>query len=490
MHRLQRLFASQSRPFIIYVTLLLALLGGARWYQGWFKQRTLAQVAASVREVVTDPAEIAKIKMERTALEFQLPNLRHEYPLLTNAVLADDWAAAAVLCQVEPAVAASWRAYLNQVSPLVQEKDPSLGPFLALQQGYAVEVERLAKEVFLRDKPALLLELRDKKFAPLFRYDAYVADGSRFDGLARSLADEDTRAARKAYEEALAAAAVKVNPQLSEYARARLKFALKSDDLRSRLQHLSEQLGDLAASPSSVVQPDWRSAVSSSPVSLLRQASFESYVPQEKDFLGILLATALVGIIITQPIEMRDRRWLKTGASVVLVYLGLLVLRIPVSQAAANRGTNVFAFLAFLVPAALLAAIWASSFTSLLSNLLLQFIDPAGLDETEDSRLRPAYEAARQGQYRLALKLVKPKLLLDPWHYEALVLQVRLQRQLNRKWRARWTLAKLLRNRHLTADQRETAKYLRHNLGCKNDPCWSLAKREVPRQQFKELFHY
>jgi hypothetical protein len=206
--------------------------------------------------------------------------------------------------------------------------------------------------------------------------------------------------------------------------------------------------------------------------------------------VSIIVATALLGFLITQPVEMRDRRWLKISASVALVYLGLLALRVQAVPSTSNSDTKVFAFFGFLVPAALLAAIWASPFTSFLSNLFLQLIAPSGPDETEDSRLRPAYEAARQGQYRLALKLVKPKLLLDPWHYEALVLKARLHRQLNRTWRARWTLAKILRHRHLTPGQREHVQYLRRSLRRKDDACWSLEHHDSPRQDFEELSHF
>ena len=172
-----------------------------------------------------------------------------------------------------------------------------------------------------------------------------------------------------------------------------------------------------------------------------------------------------------------------------IIYLSLLLaLRIPVKLDAANRGNNVFAFFGFVLPATLLAAVWASSFTCFLSNSFLQLIDPSGLDVTEDTRLRPAYDAARQGQHRVALKLLKPKLLLEPGSYEALILKARLHRQLNRKWRARWTLAKVLRNRQLTASQRDHARYMRRKLGKKADPCWDPVKREAPRPSLEEIY--
>jgi hypothetical protein len=482
MHWLQRFFAPQSRPFIIYVPLLLALLVGAQWYRGRFKQRVLAQMASSVRRSLNSEGEAAKMKMERTTVGFQLPNLPGQYPLLTNAALTRDWSAAAILSQLDPEVCASWRAYLNQVSPLVQQKDPSLGPYLTLQEGYLAEVEPLARNVFVTNKTARFMELRTNKFVPLFSRDPYVADAARFDRLAQGLTDETTLALRKAYEETLTAAATNLNPGLSEYARARFELALKSDELKGRVRQLNEQLGELDESPSPATQ-----RLTGTPQDLLRAGAFATYVPREKDFLGILLATALLGGLITHPVEMRDRRWWKIGASLVLVYLGLLALRIQANRDGSNDGAKVFAFFGFVVPAALLAGVWASSFTSLFSKLALQLIDPSGPDETEDARLRPAYDAARQGQYRLSLKLLKPRLLLDPLNYEALLLKARLHRQLNRKWRAKWTLAKALRNRHLTASQRDHANYMRRNFGSKTDPCWALVKQEAPRQGSEEF---
>jgi hypothetical protein len=490
MHWLQRFFAPQNRPFIIFASLLLALLAGAQWYKGRFKQRMLAQMAASVRMTFTDNGELTKMRMERTSLEFQLPNLPRDYPILTNASLRRDWSEAAVLSQLDPEVCASWRAYLNRVSPLLQGTDPSLGTYLALQEGYIDAVEPLAKNVFLRNKTALFMDLRTNKFAPLLSQKTYVADAATFEHLTQALVDEKTLALRKTYELALTAAATNLHPQLAEYARARLGLALKSDEMKARVRKLTEQLGGLDESPSSAARPAGLEALTRTPQDLLRPGALATYMPREKDFAGILLATALLGLLITQPVEMRDRRWLKIGASVVLVYLGLQALRIRGDPNGGDEGTQVFAFFGFVVPAALLAALWASSCTSVLSKLALNLIDPSGADETQDSRLRPAYDAARQGHYRPALKLLKPKLLLDPRNYEALLLKARLHRQLGRKWRAKWTLAKILRNRQLTASQRTNADFMLRNLGNKTDACWTLAKHEVPQADHVGLYDF
>jgi len=125
----------------------------------------------------------------------------------------------------------------------------------------------------------------------------------------------------------------------------------------------------------------------------------------------------------------------------VLVHAGLLLLRAAVSRDATECAINIFSFLGYLLPAGFLAALWAPDFAFVSSKLFMQVLDPSGPAEMESMALRPAYRAAQQGSLRLALSLLKPRLRADPWNYEALVLKARLQRHLNRRWRARWTPA-------------------------------------------------
>lgn len=82
---------------------------------------------------------------------------------------------------------------------------------------------------------------------------------------------------------------------------------------------------------------------------------------------------------------------------------------------------------------------------------------------------------------------MKPKLLLDPWDYETLVLKAKLHRQLGHPWRARLALKKLLRNPRLAPAQREHAHYLLQNLKHSAEACWSFARHEAPRQEVEEL---
>jgi hypothetical protein len=343
----------------------------------------------------------------------------------------------------------------------------------------------LARDPFIKDKPARLTALRSGKFASLFSNPNYLADAARFQKTAQSLADETTLGLHRAYQQALADGVTNINPKLAGYAAANLDVELKSDNLRARLEELKELLGE--TKPAGLpLQADLGNQAPLSPKALLSRGFYDTYVPNRRDIIGIELATLVLGLVLTSPVELRDRRWLKIGAALVLVFLCLLALSIPVGLGLTDRGTSVFAFFGFVVPAALLAEVWASDFTFFFSKLFMQLIDPAGPEETEDTRLRPAHEAARKGDYRQALKLLKPRLLLDPWDYETLVLQAKLHRHLERPWRTRRTLKKLLRNPKLDPAQQENVGYMLRNQETKSDACWSLARRTAPREDFDE----
>ena len=111
--------------FVIFALLLAAILVGAGFYSGIIKRQDLALVTATVRRMFTGETSLHKIKIECTTLQFQLANLPNQYPILTNAALARDWSAAAVLSQLDPGVRQAWNDYLGRVSPLAIRPTPA-----------------------------------------------------------------------------------------------------------------------------------------------------------------------------------------------------------------------------------------------------------------------------------------------------------------------------------------------------------------------------
>ena len=166
--------------FVIVALLLAAILAGAGFYSGILKRQSLARAAAAVRRLFAGRTNLPKIKMERSTLQFQLANLPNKYPILTNAALERDWSAAAFLSQLDPGVRDTWNDYLGRVSPLALKADSGLEFFLDFQQAYEQEVDKLAGDRSVANKPAALLNLRTNKFAPLFTNSVYLGDRARF----------------------------------------------------------------------------------------------------------------------------------------------------------------------------------------------------------------------------------------------------------------------------------------------------------------------
>ena len=94
--------------------------------------------------------------------------------------------------------------------------------------------------------------------------------------------------------------------------------------------------------------------------------------------MTIETVTTIIGFLITLPLELRRRRWWKIGASMVLVFGGLLTLRVQVSVALAQRHESSFAFLGYLIPTILLAAIWTPPICLMVARLFLHLIDSHG----------------------------------------------------------------------------------------------------------------
>jgi hypothetical protein len=476
MHWLQRLFSPRKWSFVIFTLLLAAILVGAGFYSGIIKRRDLVRVTATIRRLFTGGTNLPKIKMERTTLQFQLANLPNQYPILTNAALERDWSASAVLSQLNPGVRQAWNDYLGRVSPLALETDPGLEFFLDLQQAYELDVDQLAGDRSVANKPAALLNLRTNKFAPLFTNSVYLGDRARFEQAVEQIMDDETIALRLAYWEALVSAATNLNSRLSDYGGAQLALATRSWEIGRRLEGLNEQLRSLGEFP----EPAGERIAEPAPVRMPEPPSsdrkfFKTYVPERRDFWIIEAITAIAGFLITLPVEHRHRRWWKIGASMALVFGGLLTLRVQMNIALAQRHESVFAGLAYLIPTILLAAIWTPDLSLMASRMFMHLIDPHDSAGKPASNLRPASRTARHGHLHDALRLVKPELAREERrHYEALLLKAKLHRQLNHKWRTKLTLKKILRDPNLTEGQhRHVSSMLRH-LDDRTHACWKI----------------
>ncbi len=231
-------------------------------------------------------------------------------------------------------------------------------------------------------------------------------------------------------------------------------------------ERIAEPAGERIAEPAPVPVPEPPSA---------DRKFFRTYVPKRRDFWIIEAITAIAGFLITLPVEHRHRRWWKIGASMALVFGGLLALRVQMSITLAQRHESVFAGLAYLVPTILLAAIWTSDLSLMASRLFMHLIDPHDSAGKPVSNFTPASRTARRGQLHDALRLVNPELAREERrHYEALLLKAKLHRQLNHLWRTKLTLKKILRDPHLTEGQRRRVNDMLSHLNDRTHACWKI----------------
>jgi hypothetical protein len=475
MRWLRHLFSPRMWSSVIFALVLAAILAGAGFYSGIITRQDLARATAAVRRAFADKTRLPEMRMERTTLEFQLTGLPGKFPILTNAALARDWSANASLARLDPNVGEAWNSYWKRVSPLLLQADHRLEYFLALRAAYDLDVDQLAGDWSVTNKPAALLNLQTNKFGSLFTNPVYLKDRARFEAAAAKITDDKTLALREAYGTALVSATTNLNPKLCNYGRATLALETRSAEIKRQMGMLTEQLRDLGELPEPATDERVeRPAVVHPPESLASREFFKTYAPQPRDFVTIETATIIIGFLITLPLELRPRRWLRIGASMVLVYLGLLTLRVPVSVALAQRHESIFAFLGYLLPATFLAAIWTSPICLILARLGLHLIDSHGTAGSPAPNPGSAGRAARQGNYHDALRLARARLAEDHSHYETLVLKAKLHQQMNHKWRAKRTLKKALREPGLTEGQRQHVNHLLANLDDWTHACWKL----------------
>jgi len=475
MHWLRYLFSPRIWSFVIFALVLAAILMGTGFYSGIIKCRDLAHAAVTIRRAFADKTRLPETKTECSTLEFQLAGLTGKFPILTNTDLARDWSASASLARLDPDVGEAWNSYWKRVSPLVIGADHRLDFFVDLQTAYDLDVDQLARDWSITNKPAVLLNLQTNKFSSLFTNPVYLNDRARFEAAAAKITDDQTLALREAYWTALVSTTTNLNPKLYDYGRTTLALETRSAEIKRQMGALTEQLRDLGELPEPATDERVEKPVAAHPPeSLASRKFFKIYAPKSRDLVTIEITTIIMGFLITLPMELRPRRWLRIGASMVLVYLGLLTLRVPVSVAIAQRHESVFAFLGFLLPATFLAAIWTSPVCLILARLSLHLIDSPDATGSPAPNPGSAGRAARRGNYHDALRLARARLAEDHSHYETLVLKAKLHQQMNHKWRAKWTLNKALRDTDLTEGQRQHVKRLLASLKDRTHAGWKL----------------
>jgi hypothetical protein len=476
MRWLQRVFPPRSWPFIIFAFILAVVLAGGAFYRGILKRRDLAHPTTAIRRTFVDNTKLPEMKLERSALEFQLAALPGKFPVLTNAALKRDWLMSAGLARLDPDVDAAWNSYWKRISPPVLQADHRLKYFLALQSAYDTDADRLIRDWSVTNKSAALLDLQTTKFASLFTNQVYLDDRARFEAAAAKITDPQTLDLREAYRRTLVPVITALNPKLVDYGRAALVMESKATEINRQLNLLNEQLRDLGELPEpSTGEQVGRPVPVCPPERPSSREYFKTYVPQPRDFAIIETAIFVVGFLITLPPELRSRRWLKIGASLVLVYFELLILQVQVSVSLAERYHSIFAYLIYLLPATLLAAIWTHDLCSIGANLAMYLIDSPGTGRPPVSHHRSPRLAIRQGDLADALRLARARLTADSHvHYETLVLKAKLHQQMNHKWRAKWALKKARRDLHLTDDQRRYVNLLLSLLDDPSHHCWKL----------------
>ncbi|MFO1478293.1 MAG: hypothetical protein U1F98_16795 [Verrucomicrobiota bacterium] len=452
--------------------MLVIALAGRAVYLGRLKPPDLARTAAKVRESMSDPAETARLKMEQSTLAFQLPNLSTKYPVLADAVQSAAWSNSVALSILDADVSASWRAWFDHAAPRVQEEDPDLELFLALQRGYDLEVRKIAADPFQEDKEGAVWRLREGAFAALFNDPNYVRDRRRFDAESGALLDEDSRVLRQHFVSRQAQWVAAREPGLRDYCRALVELQARSDETRSRLETVRAQLG--GAGQETVPTPGASQETQAVVLHSAPSGAFHTYIPEWRDFLLAEAAALSIGLVLSWPPDLRYRRWLKLLATAGLVGWGMITLRVPVSRALEGRSGSVFAFLGYLAPVMLLAATWTPNLTVSASHVLSHLLDSPGRNHEHEPNLGLAHRAARRGEFREALRLAGASLLEDGDLYEALVLKAKLHRRLNQRRRTLWALKRGLSNPRLEKRQAEHLRYLLRHVDDPEQSCWVI----------------
>ena len=256
-----------------------------------------------------------------------------------------------------------------------------------------------------------------------------------------------------------------------------LEMNQKSANLAERIAELDDKLGNTAG----MAQTRDAGTAANALRRLIAAVNFGNLESSAKDLTVFEAATALILILLTWPIELRENRWRKILASLLLVYLGFLALRIQIHLKLAEKGDDVFAFLGFLIPVAIFAAVWTPTLAGLLANVFTGLIDSAGPCAEDANNLGDAYRLARKKNPVQALVVARACLSDDPRSFESRVLVARLHRKLNHRWRAWLMLKRIQRDRNLNDSQRTCVEELSREFKNPDAACWNTGAAKAPR---------
>lgn len=191
-----------------------------------------------------------------------------------------------------------------------------------------------------------------------------------------------------------------------------------------------------------------------------------TWLPQRRDYLIAYAVTICIGLLLTQPIESRGRRWVQILISLGVVHLGLYAL----SAFAAVRRREfigiddpenyIKSVSIFLCVAAALAVIWTgclANMGALIFEFLLDSPDNRGLPR---ERIEKASSLLKSGDNRRARRLAHVCIYEDPGDFYTRLAAARVFIATGCFWRARWQCFYVLLNRHSPPSNRFCARHL------------------------------
>ena len=173
-----------------------------------------------------------------------------------------------------------------------------------------------------------------------------------------------------------------------------------------------------------------------------------NWMPTTESYTIALLATAVTGILLTQPVELRERRFLRILLSLAAVWFGI-------SGAGQFQAVHTADFIGIMdkeaylkgtfrviVASTVLALLWASVLTHYGARFLFGMLDSSSEAQAVD--LRPIHEIARTGNNGKALRALQK---VSDESTDAKMLEIQLLRNSQRPAKAKRLCKRMLRRR-------------------------------------------